>query len=235
VLSRSQAQLPHYIFVVFPLAAILTASHWEKFLWNQKSVAKAVRLLWGFHLFIFFILIIAATLIAIIPFGTINWVTSIFGILILTLVIKQFFSNKTMGQKWFFIAVILMIGVNSFLNTHFYPNLLQYQWGNQLSTVIDKNAWDKNKMVLYKIPNSNAFHYYGQHVFPNTKDSLTLKEGCWVITDEVNDSSLRAQFPNSFRHYQSNRFHVTMLSLPFLNPALRHQEIIPFEVIELKK
>ena len=235
VLSRSQAQLPHYIFIVFPLAAILTASHWEKFLWNQKSPTKGVKFFWGFHLFIFFILIIAATLIASIPFGTIYWVTSIFGVLILSLIIKQFFSNKTTGQKWFYIAVILMIGVNSFLNTHFYPNLLQYQWGNQLSNVIDEKGWDKNKMVLYKIPNSNAFHFYGQHIFSNTKDSIQLKEGSWVITDAANDSSLKAQFPNSVKHYQSNRFHVTMLSLPFLNPSLRNQEITPFEMIELKK
>ena len=88
---------------------------------------------------------------------------------------------------------------------------------------------------MYKIPNSNAFHYYGQHIFPNIKDSLQLKEGNWVITDALNDSSLKKQFPASIAHYVSNRFHVTMLSLPFLNPATRNQETIPFEIVELKK
>jgi len=121
------------------------------------------------------------------------------------------------------------------MNTHFYPNLLNYQWGNQLANVIDRKGWDKDKMVLYKIPNSNAFHYYGQHVFANTKDSLQLKEGNWVITDAVNDSSLKKQFPASIAHYTSNRFHVTMLSLPFLNPKTRPNEITPFEVLELKR
>jgi hypothetical protein len=235
VLSRSQAQLPHYIFVVFPLASVLTASHWEKSLWYLKSIAKPIQFFWKFHLFLFAILIIAAGLIASIPFGRSHWGSLLVGIVILIIIIKQFISNHTIGQKWFYISVALIIGVNCFMNTHFYPNLLQYQWGNQLSNVIDEKGWDKENMILYKIPNSNAFHFYGQHIFPNIKDSLQLKQGNWVITDAVNDSSLKIQFPNSIHHYNSYRFHVTMLSLPFLNPKLRQQEITPFEVIELKR
>jgi len=235
VLSRSQAQLPHYIFIVFPLAAILTASHWEKFLWKNSSVTKPIKFFWSFHVFIFCVLIIAAGLIASVPFGRSHWLTIIVGVSLLGMMVKQFFSNQNIGQKWFYSAVILMVGVNCFMNTHFYPNLLKYQWGNQLANVIDQKGWDKDKMVLYKIPNSNAFHYYGQYVFPNTKDSLQLKEGNWVITDSKNDSILHVQFPKSILHYESNRFHVTMLSFPFLNPNTRAQEVTPFEVIELKK
>jgi 4-amino-4-deoxy-L-arabinose transferase-like glycosyltransferase len=235
VLSRSQAQLPHYIFVVFPLAAVVTANHWQNFLWNNNAMSKLVKGFYGFHLFIFSILIIAATLIALVPFGFIGWIGSIIGLILFAIILIQFLSKRTIGQKWFYMSVLLMIGVNTFMNTHFYPNLLNYQWGNQLANVIEQKGWDKDKMVLYKIPNSNAFHYYGQHVFANTKDSLQLKEGNWVITDAVNDSSLKKQFPASIAHYTSNRFHVTMLSLPFLNPKTRSNEITPFEVLELKR
>jgi len=235
VLSRSQAQLPHYIFVVFPLAAVVTANHWQNFLWNNNAMSKIVKGFYGFHLFIFSILIIAATLIALVPFGFIGWIGAIIGIILFAIILIQFLSKRTIGQKWFYMSVVLMIGVNTFMNTHFYPNLLNYQWGNQLANVIDQKGWDKDKMVLYKIPNSNAFHYYGQHVFANTKDSLQLKEGNWVITDAVNDASLKKQFPASIAHYTSNRFHVTMLSLPFLNPKTRPSEITPFEVLELKR
>jgi hypothetical protein len=235
VLSRSQAQLPHYIFVVFPLAAILTASHWDKFIWNNQTLSKIVKGLFGFHLFIFIILIIAATLIALVPFGMIHWTGLLVGLVTLGLIAILLFSKQSIGQKWFYIGVVLMLGVNTFMNSHFYPNLLQYQWGNQLAKVMDAKGWDKQKFVLYKIPNSNALHFYGQHVFPNQQDSLLLKEGEWVVTDVANDSTLKLQFPNSVQRYTSNRFHVTMLSLPFLNPKLRKNEITPFEVIELKK
>jgi hypothetical protein len=78
-------------------------------------------------------------------------------------------------------------------------------------------------------------HFYGQHVFKIQEDSVTLKEGDWVVTDLKNDSIIKVQFPQSQQIFASRRFHVTMLSLPFLNPATRDQETIPFEVIELKK
>jgi 4-amino-4-deoxy-L-arabinose transferase-like glycosyltransferase len=235
VLSRSQAQLPHYIFVVFPLAAILTAQHWDHYLWSNKTASKFVKGLFGFHLFIFTILLIAATLIAFVPFGRIHTIVLILGMIAFIIILYILFSNQSLGKKWFYVSVLLMLGVNTFMNTHFYPNLLKYQWGNQLAEVIQQKGWDQNKILLYKIPNSNALHFYGQHVFSNVKDSLQLKEGDWVATDFANDSSLKLQFPNSIQRYKSNRFHVTMLSLPFLNPATRQNELTPFEVIELKK
>jgi hypothetical protein len=234
VLSRSQAQLPHYIFVVFPLAAILTASHWEAAILNNKSLSKWVKGFYGFHIFIFSILFVALALIATIPFGFIGWMGMAFVFFMLGLLLFMSFSKNTLGQKWFYISVILMIGVNSILNLHFYPNLLKYQWGNQMAIEIKAQSWDKEKISLYKIPNSNAFHFYGENVFQNQKDSLQLKAGDWVLTDYVNDSSLRVQFPKSIQHFKSNRFHVTMLSLPFLNPSTREKELTPYELIELK-
>jgi len=235
VLSRSQAQLPHYIFVVFPLAAILTASYWEQYIWQTKTASKLLKGFYGFHLFIFAILIIVGVIVAVVPFGSIHWLGLLLVAFALGLVMAIILSKQSMGQKWFYIGITIMLFVNTIMNTHFYPNLLKYQWGNQLAGVIQEKGWDKEKLVLYKIPNSNALHYYGQHVFPNVKDSLQLKEGSWIITDLSNDSALLVQFPKSIQRYQSSRFHVTMLSLPFLNPSTRPKELTAFEVLELKK
>jgi len=151
------------------------------------------------------------------------------------LIFKLFLSNYTLGQKWFYQSILLWLGVNLVMNLHFYPNLLPYQLGNQLVKQMEKEGWDKEKIVLYKIPNSYALHFYGQRVFKIKEDSLQLKEGDWVVTDLKNDSIIKAQFPNSQQKFASRRFHVTMLSLPFLHPASRDQETIPFEIIEIKK
>ena len=235
VLSRSQAQLPHYIFVVFPLAAVLTAAHWEKILWNNLSISKSVKILSKFHLFLMFVFILVVGAILTIPFGKASNSLIISFVIILLLSSKIFFSNDTLGQKWFYQSIVLWIGVNLVMNLHFYPHLLPFQLGNQLVKQIEKEGWDKEKIVLHKIPNSYAMHFYGQHVFKIQEDSLTLKEGDWVVTDLKNDSIIKVQFPQSQQIFASRRFHVTMLSLPFLNPATRDQETIPFEVIELKK
>jgi 4-amino-4-deoxy-L-arabinose transferase-like glycosyltransferase len=234
ILSRSQAQLPHYIFVVFPLAAILTAAHWDKILWRNASIHKLVRLFYGFHLFIFTILIIALVVIAFVPFGSIGIATILLSLLILLILIKLLLTKTLLGQKWFYMSVVLMLGVNIIMNSHFYPNLLKYQWGNALVKVVEEKKWDKDKMVLYQIPNSNAFHFYGQHVFTTITDSAKLKVGDLVITDSTNFTALKKDFPKSEVVFQSARFHVTMLTLTFLNPITRNQELIPFGVVVLK-
>jgi 4-amino-4-deoxy-L-arabinose transferase-like glycosyltransferase len=235
VLSRSQAQLPHYIFVVFPLAAILTAAHWDKTIWHQTSISKGVRFFYGFHLFLFTILLIILAAVILIPFGWAGWIATLLGVVVLVLVISTIFSKQLIGQKWFYAAVIIMLGVNSIMNSHFYPHLLQYQWGNQLAKQINEKGWDKNKIVTYKIPNSNAFHFYGQHIFPAIQDSLQLNEGDWVVTDTKNNVDLKRQFPKSQIQYQGERFHVTMLTLPFLNPATRKGVLTEFNLIQLLK
>ncbi len=235
VLSRSQAQLPHYIFVAFPLAAILTAAHWEKMLWNNSSVSKAVKFLSRFHFFLMLVFVLVVGLILTIPFGLAPGILILSFCILLFLILKMFLSNYSLGQKWFYNSILLWLGVNLIMNLHFYPNLLPFQLGNQLVKQINQEHWDKNKIVLHKIPNSYALHFYGKHIFKIQEDSLQLKEGDWVVTDFKNDSIIKAQFPNSQQRFASRRFHVTMLSLPFLNPATRNQETIPFEIVELKK
>jgi hypothetical protein len=236
VLSRSQAQLPHYIFVVFPLAAILTAAHFSSLLEQADRLHKWIKWFFGFHLIIFTILLIAMILIIKIPFGKMDgpwglWI--FFGTIIFMINNGPRYQNLI--QRWINMSVVLMIGLNLVLNSFFYPNLLQYQWGNALVQKAKEKKWDIKKAALYKIPNSNAFHYYGQHVFPIIQDSSLLKEGQWVVADSIPAQQLKLDFPNSNILYQGNRFHVTLLTLTFLNPKTRSEELTPYVLMELKR
>jgi 4-amino-4-deoxy-L-arabinose transferase-like glycosyltransferase len=235
VLSRSQAQLPHYIFVVFPLAATLVAAHLAPLLEKSDRLSIAVKWFYRFHLFIFFILLLAMGLIINIPFGKMGWwgVIILFGTFIYML--NLFISKKGLVQKWITMSLVLMIGLNLIMNSFFYPNLLKFQWGNQLANAARAQNLDIKKVASYKIPNSYAFHYYGQHIFPVIKDSSLLKEGQWLVVDSLPAKQVMADFPNSKILYKGNRFHVTLLTLQFLNPATRAAELTPFVLMELKK
>ncbi len=235
VLSRSQAQLPHYIFVVFPLAATLVAAHLAPLLEKSDRLSIAVKWFYRFHLFIFFILLLAMGLIINIPFGKMGWwgVFILFGTFIYML--NLFMSKKGLVQKWITMSLVLMIGLNLIMNSFFYPNLLKFQWGNQLANAANAQNLDIKKVATYKIPNSYAFHYYGQHIFPAIKDSSLLKEGQWLVVDSLPAKQVMANFPNSKILYKGNRFHVTLLTLQFLNPATRAAELTPFILMELKK
>lgn len=235
VLSRSQAQLPHYIFVVFPLAAILVAAHMAPLLEQSDRLSKGVKWFFGFHLFIFLILLIAMGLITNLPFGKMG----VWGVLILfgtfIVMIKIGLSHHGLIQKWMTMSIVLMIGLNLILNSFFYPNLLKFQWGNELAKVAKAKQWDIQKAALYKMPNSNAFHFYGQHIFPVIKDSSMLKEGQWIVVESLPAKQVMVDFPRSKILYQGNRFHVTLLTLEFLNPATRDKELTPYMLMELKK
>ena len=235
VLSRSQAQLPHYIFVVFPLAAILTAAHFATLLEQADRLHKWIKWFFGFHLLIFTILLVAMGLIANIPFGKMGgW-----GILILCgtfiIILKIGRTHQNLIQKWIMMSLVLMIGLNLILNSFFYPHLLEYQWGNQLAKVAKEKKWAIQKAGLYKMPNSNAFHFYGQHIFPVIQDSIALKEGQWVVVEKKPVQQVLLNFPNSRILYQGKRFHVTLLTLTFLNPKTRGEELTPYVLMELKK
>jgi 4-amino-4-deoxy-L-arabinose transferase-like glycosyltransferase len=236
VLSRSQAQLPHYIFVVFPLAAVLTAAHFAALLEQADRLHKWIKWFFGFHLFIFLILLIAMVLIIKIPFGIMDgpwglWI--FFGTIFFMIKIGP--RHQNLIQRWIHMSLVLMIGLNLILNSFFYPHLLEYQWGNALVQQAKEKNWDIKKAALYKIPNSNAFHFYGQHIFPVVKDSSTLKEGQWIVADSIPTQQLLLDFPNSSILYQGSRFHVTLLTLEFLNPATRDKELTPYVLMELKK
>ena len=236
VLSRSQAQLPHYIFVVFPLAAILTAAHMGALLEQADRLHKWIKWFFGFHLFIFLILLVAMVLIIKIPFGIMDgpwglWI--FFGTILFMINIGP--KQQSYIQRWINMSLVLMIGLNLILNSFFYPHLLQYQWGNELAKQAKEKKWDIKTAALYQIPNSNAFHFYGQHIFPVIKDSSALKEGQLLVVDAKPAQQLMMDFPNSTILYQGNRFHVTLLTLTFLNPQTRDKDLTPYILMELKK
>ena len=235
VLSRSQAQLPHYIFVVFPLAAILTAAHLAPLFAQSDRFSRWVKWFYRFHLFIFLILLIAMGLIINIPFGRMGWWGVFIQFATFILMLKIAMSHLGLIQKWVTMSLVLMIGLNLVLNSFFYPHLLEFQWGNQLAKVAKANKWDIQKAALYKMPNSYAFHFYGQHIFPVIKDSSLLKEGQWLVVEGLPAKQVLVDFPNSNILYQGNRFHVTLLTLSFLNPATRADALKPYVLMELKK
>ena len=235
VLSRSQAQLPHYIFVVYPLAAILVAAHLAPLLDKSNTLNKGVKWFFGFHLFVFAILLFIMGLIIHIPFGEMGWWAVLIQIGTFGWMLKILWSKNGLLQKWVTMSFVLMIGLNLILNCFFYPRLLKLQWGNELAEVIKNKKWDVEKVALYKIPNSNAFHFYGKHIFPVIKDSSLLHEGQWIVSDSVPAKEVLNEFPNSKILYKGDRFHVTLLTMNFLNPATRKAELTPYVLIELKR
>lgn len=232
ILARSQAQLPHYIFVVLPLAAIITARTVHILLFEKKYPGLTKILFW-IHAVIFLLLWVAAIVLMVWPFPEIHWVVKLISILGLLLYSWVLFKPAGSFPKLMRMALLTVIGVNFCLATGFYPHLLQYQFGNTVAKVLDEKKIHKERVVLYNIDESRALHFYGNHIFQRKTDSLSLKSGDILITRKESLSALQQRFPKLNTIFEGAYYGVSMLSLPFLNPETRAQETVPYVLVVL--
>jgi 4-amino-4-deoxy-L-arabinose transferase-like glycosyltransferase len=234
VLARSQAQLPHYIFVVFPLAAIVTAVFlYQLFFTKEYRILKMV--LQSLHLFIFAILWVLAIIAMRIPFKEVSifvWILSIVGGIFF--IILLFFA-----QKWIplphtlVICFYTVIAVNFLLSSNFYPNLLNYQMGNKAAEFINQSGLQKNTIFVYGPLDSRALHFYGQHIFEHrfTSSDTTPNDILIASTDSI--PSLSLKYPSLKLLHKGPNFSVSMLTPAFLNPATRDKGMAYYAIIDL--
>jgi len=231
ILARSQAQLPHYIFVVFPLAAIITAKFAYR-LYYTDELTKWRKPVLMVHAVIFLLLWVSVVVLMKFPFPSLPWYVSVLAILGLLRCGKLLFSKVITMEPFLRAALFTAVGVNFFLNSFFYPHLLQYQLGNRIADIIHEKKLDKSKMVQYNIDMSRALAFYAQHIIP-FKEQQELKQNDVVITRKESIPALQQQFPAMQIIFEGEYYGVSMLSLPFLNPATRGKEVTKYAIVKL--
>lgn len=234
ILARSQAQLPHYIFVVLPLAAIVTAKGLHQIYFSEKFL-KLKKVALYFHGFIFTLLWAAANMIVLFVFTDMPVYVKIVTIIGTVYFLYLLFFYRGQAPKFISLALFTILGVNFILNTSFYPRLLRYELGVSAAAFINQNKLPKNSVYLYEIDESRALHFYGNHSFERLFDSSLLTPGQILITKASSFTKLQQQFPGSTILHKNAYFGVSMLTLPFLNPATRDKEVTPYIIVTLAK
>jgi hypothetical protein len=234
MLARSQAQLPHYIFVVLPLAAIVTAKGLHQFYFSDGFL-KLKKVALYFHGFIFTLLWAAVIMIVLFVFIDMPVYVKILAIMGSAYYLYLLFLYKGQAPKFISLALYTILGVNFILNTSFYPRLLKYELGVSASAFINEQKLSKNNIYLYQIDESRALHFYGNHSFERIFDSSLLKPQQMLITKASSFTKLQQQFPRSSILHKNAYFGVSMLTLPFLNPATRDKEVTPYIIVTLAK
>ena len=232
ILGRSQAQLPHYIFIVFPLAAIITAKFLYRLFFTHE-LRGWKKLLSGFHFIIFTLLWIAVIILLVYPFASIPKYIGGIAALCLVIMFAMYFSEKVKLPHLLAISFFTIIGINIFLDTAFYPALLPYQKGSAFADYINEKNIDKNKVVMLSENIGHSFHFYSQHIYPN-RSSDQIQMGDMVIARKDSLPVLQQKFFHIQLIKQINSFGVTGLTLPFLNPVTRNKELDPYVLVEIK-
>lgn len=226
VFSASKFQLPHYITIVFPFFAILTA----QYLIGIKTVQgwRAIRITQSVVLVLLVLIIILLqyfywaenfTFLTVLPI-----ILSV--ALLIFISIKEAFGPK---YKLLFQSVLVSIFINLYLNLNFYPSLLKYQSGSEAAFYIDKNSISKFPIAqLREEEYSHALEFYlHQPLFlvdENGKGNLPTKPYLLYASDAaiktLTKKGWKIKLVKSFDDYL-----VTRLNGKFLNRKTRKETL----------
>ena len=239
-MSMANYKLPHYVYVVFPLVAIITANYIEK---TFKSIKWEG---FGKTLYIsqtvFNLLLWVAVILSFVLFK----VNSFWIYFIAYFAFSYFFYstlNRNSGiPKIFTSTLVTMLGVAFVLNTHFYPGMNPYQGRVLAGKYLKENKIANEDVLIYPLNvHKPTIDVYSHMLIPRTNqlsivDSLLKSKALlYVFTndaglDSLNFSNYQLQEEKVFKDYQ-----ISLLSLPFLNPKTRERTLNNLYLVKVKK
>lgn len=216
--SLSKFQLPHYIIIIFPQFAIMVATYICAVAGNAKTI-KNIFVLQSVLIPIVAVLITALILLTRFQ-GYVPALVLVVIVAILAFILfKQPAGSTVMGRSYMF--GIMLYG---FLNFYFYPNLVQYQSG----MVAAKWSNTQNYPVVAKYGISYSFDFYCNKYAPTLENNQALDSflnahppQALLFVSKSNTDSLIAKGYAVKELKQFDQFHITILTLPFLNAATR--------------
>ncbi len=227
IFSLSKFQLSYYTNIIFPLLAIITARYIgtiqisSPFRIIQNSIT-IILLLGGLLLEIFYspsipsfvlVLIIAAILFLLIALP--RWVRA----------------DKTILS--FYRVGLASLLINLYINWFFYPDLLKYQSSTEAAFYINKEhpGLPGICMSIY----APAFEFYLNNGWAKADSSILYNQaepGILYITQEELDT-IKQKGIHFEMLKELNEFHVTMLTLRFVNKKTRAKELKKHYLIKL--
>jgi 4-amino-4-deoxy-L-arabinose transferase-like glycosyltransferase len=226
--SASQFQLPHYLNIVFPFFAIITAQYLYG-LASPKNI-KAVQVTQTVVITI--MLIIISALGYFFRPSAFNWLT---GAIILMFVLLLLFLPgriSTSMQQTIFKTALASFIVNLFLNLCFYPALLLYQGGSEAAIYINRN--NPGKLPIYVAAGQfhDDFNFYLDSSFTETTpDDMANLPGpvmLYADADFLKEYIKKGFYVKPLKTFKS--YAITHLAPAFLNKATRDKELYDMEV-----
>jgi hypothetical protein len=146
-------------------------------------------------------------------------------LLIFSAVLMTLFFFLVLLRKWIRLpgmitaSVLTIVLINTWLDTGFYPKLLEYQGTIPVSRYIRNNHLDKDRIFVYWREPSRSLDFYSDYSFRKTDQPESLRPGDYLVTNKKEMETINREH---FKIIDSCiAFHVSTLSLSVLNPATR--------------
>ncbi len=231
IFSLSGFQLPHYTNILFPLLSIMVAT----LVWRTKSglVLKIIKYSINTYVVVFAIFILLLEYY----FKTERLIFSIFIIITLGILFIYYnFRAERSVLKYIILGILSTLLVTLFLNVCFYPRLLKYQSGSQLATYTNEHYPGEKILVNY---NDWILQYYTKNqlvdirTIDGLKNEVRDKSTILIANEDflgnIKSGNLSYNIIKVFEH-----FHITTLSLDFIQSESRAKAISNFYLLEIK-
>ncbi len=231
-LGSSSYQLPHYIFVAFPLAAIITARFLYELI-EENKYADFYKVMKPFFS-VLMILVLLVTLVLLVyvfpahPAYLVLWLGGF--VLWLYLAFK-----KSLKGKLFWLPAAGMIIINIFLTNHVYSTLLNYQVGSQAGRYIYSNSISPNDLLFYRMEDPlNSLNFYAHETINGTSTLSPVPAKKYMLTMDKGLQDMN-QLGYKFDIIKQGKvFKVSELTPDFLNPATRDKATPNYYFLRIK-
>jgi hypothetical protein len=227
-LSNSSFKLPHYIFVLFPLASIITSD----FVFQLSDLAKRKFARFQYGIMHIFWLIIPTYFILI--FHPNNFFLPL--LLLLLFVLFQFLFFKTQKiNKLVLPSLLTIISLNLVMTFSFYPELLKYQSTSIAGREILEMEKEGEKIYNFKKHSYSLDVNARKHVRrikPSELDSIPSGTKMFVKGELLYILDSAAVDYNIIKTYED--FRITQVSLPFLLKNKRQEVLRKNYIVEKK-
>ena len=229
IFSLSRFQLPHYLNILFPFFAIITAQYFIQI--TKPSVIKAIN---GIQYFLIGAVLLIMALLIVFYRPEHYTLAIIFFAMTTTGCIFLFKGERLMNI--FGKSFVAITGVFLFLNTCIYPSLMDYQAGSNVAFYVNKLYPEiKTSASLYETPYSYMFYTKSNLLFcdvaslkANLKNSpllvYTNKDGL----DSLKKYGIKTNIPVGF-----NYFHTSQLTSEFINYKTRESTLTQHYLVKV--
>ncbi len=221
-LSLSRFQLDHYIYVIYPFMAIITASY----LVHLQSLNRGRFIVWV-QAFVKLIMISGIIMVGKYVFPQVNFLYWIILALLLLLLAGSIIRRKTI-----FISILTSAAaaclLNVFIKVHFFGNLAAYEGMISAAQLTNELGIPKDQQFTLNIP-PHVYDFYTKstttyHSGLNTDKPEVLRGRSYIMSEEdflkYNVIALDPLRIEKFKNYPT-----TLLNTKFLNQATREQEL----------
>ena len=227
--SLSKFQLPHYILIILPQFAIITALYLQKLNGKNLKVFFIVQTVLA--------VLIVAILIGVSIFFKFNYFSIANSVLVFLLFSSVWFFRELKIETVIARSSITSIGLMIFLSGFFYPALLHYESGMEAGLWLKQNQPNAKAAVLMH-PDAFSFDFYANgepQYFWNyeTLEKFKTDKDLVIYTPESELERLKKDYNirilKSFEYY-----HITKLTGKFINAKTRPQVLERFYLVRIQ-